>query len=193
MGDRLLRTFISVPVPESVLILQQRLKTLVPISSGKIKWVRQSQIHLTLKFLGHTPVEYIPKIQDLLTSCLDGIRPIELYIGGTGCFPRKERPRILWLGVNGEVPLLQNLVNKLDTELISFGFPVEEKEYLPHITLGRAKYPQKHTPDISKFLSAEVTEIPFKVEKIQFTSSELFPNGPVYTILNTQYFDDYSI
>jgi 2'-5' RNA ligase len=67
------------------------------------------------------------------------------------------------------------------------GYPKENKEYVPHLTLARIKYPQKNTPDISSFLNAEYEPIKLQTNKIHFMRSELFFKGSVYTILDTHY------
>jgi len=82
---------------------------------------------------------------------------------------------------------------KIQKILNPLGFPKNEKKYHPHITIARAKYPQKKTPDISTFLNTSFDPIPFPIKKVQFISSELFPNGPVYTILSTHFFGNNSV
>ncbi|MEE8335077.1 MAG: RNA 2',3'-cyclic phosphodiesterase [Candidatus Neomarinimicrobiota bacterium] len=186
MGERLLRTFVSIPLPADVLKVISRLKYLTE-SPGRIKWSRPGQIHLTLKYLGHTPPDSVPEILSVLERCLKNVNPFELKLKGTGCFPGLERPRILWLGVGGSLHILKSLVHNINSELESLGFPRELHNYHPHISLGRIKYPQKNTPDISRFIRAEIEPIPIKVIKFQFMSSELFSNGPVYTILGTRF------
>jgi 2'-5' RNA ligase len=94
----------------------------------------------------------------------------------------------MWVGLDGAIDKLNQLVTAVHDGLHPLGFPREEKKFHPHITMARAKYPQKKTPDISSFLNTTYDPIPFRIQKIQFISSELFPNGPVYTILGTHFF-----
>ena len=82
------------------------------------------------------------------------------------------------------------MFNEIQSSLESLGFYKDDKLFHPHITLGRSKYPQKRTPDIASFLAKSYDPIFFRVEKIQFLTSELFPNGPVYTILSTHFFEN---
>jgi len=156
--------------------------------SGKIRWVAKSNLHLTLRFLGPTPEESLDDINALLDQQLNARTPFKLQIAGTGCFPKPERPRILWLGIEGQVSELQAVVQRLNSGLERLGFPAEEREYHPHLTLARIKYPQKRTPEIKTFLNTTYELIPLLVDRLQFISSELFPNGPVYTILRTHFF-----
>jgi len=186
--SKLLRTFIAVPVPRQVLVVRDMLISTINPKSGKIRWVAKGNLHLTLRFLGPTPEESLDNINDLLTKELSTCDPLELQIAGTGCFPKPERPRILWLGIEGQVAELQGLVQRINSGLESLGFPPEEREYHPHLTLARIKYPQKRTPAIQNFLNTTYEPISLQVNRLQFISSELFPNGPVYTILGTHFF-----
>ena len=188
MDHRLIRTFIAIPVPESVFVLQGNLKNTIEKKTGKVRWVKRDQLHLTLKFVGDTPEESIDDVRDVMQKVANQMTPFKIFIQGVGCFPKIERPRVMWVGLDGAIDKLNQLVTAVHDGLHPLGFPREEKEFHPHITMARAKYPQKKTPDISSFLNTTYDPIPFRIEKIQFISSELFPNGPVYTILGTHFF-----
>ncbi|MBC8346696.1 MAG: RNA 2',3'-cyclic phosphodiesterase [Candidatus Marinimicrobia bacterium] len=193
MNHRLIRTFIAIPVPESVFNLQGNLKETILEKTGKVRWVRQDQLHLTIKFVGDTPDESIDEVRGVMQKVADQITPFDLSIQKTGCFPKIERPRVMWIGLEGALDQLNQLVEMVHNGLHPLGFPREEKNFHPHITLARAKYPQKNAPDISSFLNTSYDPIPFQIEKFQFISSELFPNGPVYTILSTHFFGNNSV
>ena len=188
MDHRLIRTFIAIPVPESVFVLQGNLKNTIEKKTGKVRWVKRDQLHLTLKFVGDTPEESIDDVRGVMQKVANQMTPFKIFIQGVGCFPKIERPRVMWVGLDGPIDKLNQLVTAVHDGLHPLGFPREEKEFHPHITMARAKYPQKKTPDISSFLNTTYDPIPFRIEKIQFISSELFPNGPVYTILGTHFF-----
>ena len=188
MDHRLIRTFIAIPVPESVFVLQGNLKNTIAKKTGKVRWVKRDQLHLTLKFVGDTPEESINDVRGVMQKVSNQMTPFKIFIQGVGCFPKIERPRVMWVGLDGAIDKLNQLVTAVHDGLDLLGFPRAEKEFHPHITMARAKYPQKKTPDISSFLNTTYDPIPFRIEKIQFISSELFPNGPVYTILGTHFF-----
>ena len=73
----------------------------------------------------------------------------------------------------------------IDKKMDKIGFPCLDKEFFPHITLARVKYPQKHTPDISMFLKSSYDPIDFNADRVQFLSSELLPSGTFYTLLGS--------
>ena len=187
MSDRLLRTFISVTLPKKIVSVSDMLKTTVIAKKENVKWVNAGNIHLTLKFLGHTPLEATNEINKVLEKVVVNYSGIELAISGTGCFPNIEKPRVLWLGIDGETNELQKFVTDLDKNLEKLGYPIEGSEYTPHITLARVKYPPKDIPEIKKFINTSYEPIKFNVNRIRFISSELFPNGPIYSILGTHF------
>ncbi|MBU0529305.1 RNA 2',3'-cyclic phosphodiesterase [bacterium] len=187
MIERLLRTFISVTLPKKIVPLSDMLKTTVNSQKDNVKWVNSGNIHLTLKFLGHTPLETADEINEILKNLVANHSGMELSISGTGCFPKIERPRVLWLGVEGDIEPLQEFVSDLNIKLEKLGFPLDENEYIPHITLARIKYPPKDTPDITNFINTSYDPIKFNINRIRFMSSELFPNGPIYSILGTYF------
>ena len=193
MDYKLIRTFIAVPVPEPLFNLREKLKATISEKTGKIRWLRKDQIHLTMKFLGDTTEDSINDVRHVMQKVADEFKPFNISIQKTGCFPKIERPRVMWIGVSGELDKLYQLVEKIQKKLNPLGFPKDEKKYHPHITIARAKYPQKKTPDISTFLNTSFDPIPFPIKKVQFISSELFPNGPVYTILGTHFFGNNSL
>ena len=103
----------------------------------------------------------------------------------TGCIPKKERPRTLFLGVEGRTNTLINLVQNIENEFEKIDIPKDQNDFIPHITLARIKYPQNHTPDIDLFLKSYYDPIDLSIDRVQFFSSELLPSGAIYTLLKT--------
>ena len=185
MSEKLIRTFLSIPVPLEVRSKKNMLYSTLEESPAKINWVKNVQLHLTIKFLSHTPESIIEKIINEVGSVTSTLRPFEIIIESTGCFPIKERPRVLWMGVNGNLDPLYDLFTKIDSALDLLGFPKEKQGYTPHITLARIKYPQKWTPNISTFLKSSYDPIDFPIDRVQYFSSELLPSGTVHTLLKS--------
>ncbi len=187
MSERLIRTFISVPVPQSVFAVRNSLKETVVTKGAKIKWIPNDNYHLTLKFIGDMPEDEVEKVNQVIKNTISQHSSMSMSISGTGCFPKKERPRIFWVGINGDLSPLQSMVTDLNDALDPMGYPKETKEFVPHLTIARVKYPQKHTPDITPYLDADYEPIPFEINKIHFMRSQLFFKGSVYTILDTHF------
>ena len=187
MAESLLRAFISVSIPREIVNIKKMLQSTIHSKGAKIKWVKNGNMHLSLKFIGHTPESSVEDLNKTLKSVTKEFSPISLSIIGPGCFPRPERVRTLWVGIAGEIDKLDDLVNAINGNLTQLGFPIQERKFIPHITLARIKYPQKHTPDVTQFLNTTFTELPMKISRINLMSSQLFSKGAVYTILGTHF------
>ena len=185
MPEKLIRTFIAIDTPETVTKVALSLQSSVKVNPKAVRWVRKENIHITLRYIGPTAPGEVDKINRLLSEIVGQNSDLSLNVSGTGCFPKKKRPRILWLGVDGEVAELKLLVEMINSEMVQLGYPQEERNYSPHISIGRIRYPQKVTPDVTDFLSAEYEPISWNIPKIIFYQSELLPSGAIYSILGT--------
>ena len=150
-----------------------------------IRWVKHNNLHITLHFLGYTPEKEIPQLQKMLSKIIKSQRVFDLTISKTGKFPDNDKPSVLYLGVEGNLKPLNELVNNIKKDISSIGYNKDLKDYIPHVTVGKINYPQKFNPDLSMFLNSSYDKIKFTVDKIQFVSSESLPDGVVYSILNT--------
>jgi 2'-5' RNA ligase len=99
--------------------------------------VHPEDYHVTLFFLGACKQEQLPYLQQQLTSVAGKQTPFTLKLEGIGVFGIPRRPRILWAGVDGEVPALKALQEKVVQALTPLGFQREDRLFRPHITLAR--------------------------------------------------------
>src|SRR5215208_2028699 len=136
-----IRTFVCIEVPETVkqriASLQQELRT----SPAQISWVKPSNIHLTLKFLGDVPASRVEAIHLAVKRAATSIQGFEIEVGGAGCFPAPRNPRVLWVGLTDLPESLKQLHGSLEAELLREGFPRESKRFSPHLTIGRVRAP----------------------------------------------------
>ena len=95
MADNLMRTFISIHVPNEVKSKKNMLYSTLENSPSNISWVKNEQLHLTLKFLGHTPEASFDNIKSEISKIASTVKPFKLVVDKTGCFPKKERPSLL--------------------------------------------------------------------------------------------------
>lgn len=94
--------------------------------------MRAETLHLTLAFLGSTPVDRL----DTLFACADSIQSdaFELTLDLPGYWRHN---RIGWLGASETPPPHLELVGALNTRLLEEGFPVDTRPHVPHVTLLR--------------------------------------------------------
>ncbi len=103
-----------------------------------VRWARPESIHLTLKFLGNVSKDAIPTIENGMRRAVEGINPFTVQMQGAGCFPSSKRPRVLWLGLQGELEPLITVQSRLEDSLEALGLDRETRRFRPHLTLGRA-------------------------------------------------------
>jgi len=184
-AERTIRAFLALDPPEEILReigrVQDRLRKLI---HGDLRWVRPEGIHLTLKFFGDVPENAVADISAVAGPAAAAVGPFELAIGGTGVFPDPSRPRVVWLGMNGEVAQLATFQQGLERALREIGFPPEERPFRPHLTLGRIKSPKGLT-GLTEALEKEKTYTAglFTASVLSLFQSELTPRGAVYTRL----------
>jgi 2'-5' RNA ligase len=185
MKNKLVRTFLSIPIINDIKSKKNMLYSTLEESKSTINWVRGSNLHLNVKFIGQTPETSIDKIIECVSRITSIIKPFSVEVSGTGCFPTSTRPKTLWLGVSGKVKSLIEMVKEIENKLFKIGFSKEKKEFIPHITVARISYPQKVAPDINIFLKSSYDVIDLEIDRVQFFSSELLPNGAIYSLLKT--------
>ena len=188
MSERLIRTFVSVSIPKEIVNIQSMLKSTVDPKGVKVRWVMNGKMHLTLKFLGNTTQGSIDNLNEALFNAVKSAKVINLSISGTGAFPVKGRPNVLWLGIKGDIDELKQLTVNINNSLEPLGFITEKRDFLPHVTIARIKSNQKKIPNISNYLNTTFTELPMKIVKISLMQSESFSKGTFYTILGTHFF-----
>jgi 2'-5' RNA ligase len=93
-----------------------------------------------------------------------------------------KKPRVLWVGLYGGG--LAELVERTETALSPLGFPPEEREFTPHLTIARFR----STRGWERLLAAikDARDQSFGVSRIAKATlyrSELRADGPVYTSL----------
>lgn len=183
------RTFIAIPLPDDLLDqlarVQQRLEREVPPRS--VRWVRAGGIHLTLKFLGDTPVDKLPQIKAALAAVARNAPPSTFTVEGLGCFPNLRRPRVIWVGVQEPTGRLAALQDAIEEVVAPFGYPPEGRGFTPHLTLGRVnrRVPPGDRALIGRAVSAvevgRLGEAP--ADRFILFRSVLKPTGAEYSVL----------
>lgn len=168
-----MRLFVAIPLPEAV---REKLSGLYQTMDG-VRWQSQSQLHITLKFLGETDRDQLPELIRGLKSIRDSA--FRMTISGFGTFPEKGRPKILWIGVAKPEPL-EELQQKVEQQCVEIGFEGEDRPFIPHITLARIKGTPRR--DVMSFINQHKTVKFSRVPVNEFVlyESKLQPDGAVH-------------
>ncbi|MDF1504287.1 RNA 2',3'-cyclic phosphodiesterase [Roseisolibacter sp. H3M3-2] len=177
-----LRLFVALNLPDAV--RAEVVEALGPlrgaIPPGVVSWVREPNLHLTLRFLGEVPAERAAALAGALDHTVaDAVAPT-LTLGGIGAFPTRERPRVLWVGVEMNVALAA-LYQKVDDLCDTLGFGRESRPYRPHLTVGRVRAGRRPPALDGAFLTTPRWSV--RVPTVDLMSSELAPGGARYRVL----------
>jgi 2'-5' RNA ligase len=110
-----------------------------PREYERVRWIEQEAMHLTLKFLGDTPVDRVPDIKAALERAASSTGKFSIRVGRTGCFPSFRDPRICWVGLSGELRRLEQLQGRVEGGLVALGYDREDRKFKPHVTVGRTR------------------------------------------------------
>jgi len=176
-----LRTFIAISVPCSG-ELRGVIRRLGEMGSA-VKPVSPEKLHITLKFLGDTPRDQLPEITAAVQESIAGIAGFEMQLAGLGAFPKKQRPSVVWAGVEQGEPLVE-IAARLEDLLETLDFERERRAFSPHLTLARVrrKPPGELFAMFDEHAGTRFGGVP--VDAVRLYQSELQPDGPRYTVLD---------
>jgi 2'-5' RNA ligase len=170
------RLFIAIDFPPPI---EERIGNICYGVTGA-RWVPAEQIHLTLRFLGDIDDPTYHQI----VNALDRVRcePFQLRLSGTGYFPPRGRPKVLWIGVE-EQPLLMHLHGEIEAALASVGVERERRKFHPHVTVARLRE-RVRPADVTPFLSATgaFSAGPVTISAFHLYSSQLRREGAIHRI-----------
>jgi RNA 2',3'-cyclic 3'-phosphodiesterase len=148
---------------------------------AQISWTRPSNIHLTLKFLGGVTASRLERVKDAVERAAKGVKPFEIEVNGTGCFPSPRSPRVLWVGITRVPEDLQSLYEKLEDQLSGVGFEREKRKFSPHLTIGRIRTPHNASRVADSLIATTFAPEQFHASEIIVMRSDLKPTGSIYT------------
>ena len=117
-----IRAFIAINPCEELVAkldaLQRKLDADLPPRA--VRWVLPQHIHLTLKFLGNVDAQQLAALREAFAQACAGMAPFELGAARVGCFPNRARPRVIWIGLDGDLNALRELQRRIDAATREF-------------------------------------------------------------------------
>jgi 2'-5' RNA ligase len=114
--------------------LVSKLKRTMRERDQEVRWSAPALWHVTVQFLG--PIETDSRLTDLLHSWSPNTENLKIKLHGLGAFPASDQARVLWIGVQASQGFL-DLQSDLGERLSAAGFPTDQRNYNPHLTLAR--------------------------------------------------------
>jgi len=189
-----IRAFVAIELPDNLKRgLGGVIDGLREKSRAPVKWVSASGIHLTLKFLGEIPALRVEEVKGALATACIGTPPVRLEIGSLGAFPSTAQPRVVWVGLGGDLDVLSKLAARIDLALAELGHARESRPFVPHLTIARVR------PEASRLARGELgaailaavlpERLQFSAETVSLMRSQLQPQGALYTRLSNTRFN----
>lgn len=179
-----MRLFVAIELPERVKEALAREASALSRKAPHARWVKPEGMHLTLAFLGEQPEENLAAIKQALVRVCARHSKLELEIKGGGGFGSSKHPRVMWVGVEGQLEKLSRLQEELSAELEPLGYVPEKRAFRPHLTLARAK--ELKGDEKLAWCAAQLGEFDagkLSVSGVELFQSHLSPKGARYTSL----------
>lgn len=125
------RLFVAVALTEEGRVRARTAQVAARDAGFTARWVEPIVAHLTLNFLGDTSSTRIDQLCGILRGVAAQHTPFSLRTGLLGAFPNPRHPRVLWLGLDGDLDLLSALHGAIDVALVLLGFPREGRAFRP--------------------------------------------------------------
>lgn len=170
----MIRLFIAITIPDHIKLYLRGMGKSIP----QAKEVVDSQLHLTMKFIGEVEGSLVLDIEERLADV--NFSSFSIGLKGVGIFPPRGNPRVVWAGVQEEGELT-NLRNDIERILAEIGIPRGKKKFTPHITLARLKKGSRS--NLQNFLmdNSLFATPSFTVTEFALYSSNLTSKGATHT------------
>lgn len=178
------RTFIAINMTDEIKEILIKIQSELKKANADVKWVGHEGMHITLKFLGNVMIGQLESVYQMVLEATSHFNQFSLSLTSIGAFPNLSSPKVVWVGVDKGKEECIELAKRIDDNLLRLGFPVEQKEFIPHLTLGRVKSPRDRK-ELSKLISKLKFESfgQMEVSSIEVMGSQLTPKGAIYTTM----------
>ena len=166
-----MRLFIAINFPDEVKSVITKIRDDIKASAFCGNFTVDANLHLTLVFLGECDRQQAGSVK----AVMDEIKFPEfaLMLEKVGYFKR-DGGNTWWIGLKDNKPL-SDLQADLSGRLQRRGFMLENRRYVPHVTIGReVKAP-------TDFIKPDVRQVSFNVTSIELMLSERINGKLVYT------------
>ncbi len=159
--------------------------------------LRRDNYHVTLAFLGDTPVGSVGSIGDCLDAAADEARAFEAGLGGPGAFPHVGEPRAVWFGLAAGAREAGSLADRVRRNLKAVGISFDGKPFRPHITTAYLRKGLRrdetraageafadYLKSRSGYGGSGAGSLSFAVREVLLIKGDLRPGGSAFTILS---------
>lgn len=180
----IVRVFFAVDLPAPMKeSLDKFISMLKKKSKSKgIRWTKLENLHITLQFLAEVHTEHLPHLIDEVRQQLgDKKTSLHLTLGALRLFPNPYRPRVIVMDVNPQEELA-HLSALIGQGIQSAQYPIEDRPFRAHLTLGRIKHTGLNLDFLSEVSLPVIEALP--IREVVLFRSEPQADGSRYTALD---------
>lgn len=176
-----MRTFIGFDFCNELKNELLNIQNILKANSDKGSWVNSSNFHMTLKFLGEIDDSKVDYIDNILKEIALKSSPISVNLKNLGYFNRKDNEyRVVWVGFGGDIEKLNLTYELLENKMRDIGFSKENRNFNPHITLGRRVQTKINFHNLKKIIEPKLGR-EYILDNLVLMKSEVIMNKRVYT------------
>jgi RNA 2',3'-cyclic 3'-phosphodiesterase len=178
-----LRTFVAVevgPLPGIVSLIEGLRKT-----GADLKFVEPENLHVTVKFIGPTPADAVPRIEAFVKDAVADVPPFDAPLEGVASFGPKKSPRVVHVPLKDEEGHLAKAAGRLEAALADADLAKKEsRAFKAHVTFARSRSPAGGRA-VADFVKAHEHAYAgtVRVDALRLMRSQLSPTGPTYSEL----------
>ncbi len=188
--EKLIRAFMALELDEEIKISLKKIEDHLKKLDLDVKWVNPHNVHLTLKFLGEIPPPKLTSVQEIFPSLFKNFSSFEIEMDRLGVFPKIVHPKIIWVGVSKNAQHIVDLANRIEEQLGYLAIEKENKQFSPHLTIGRLKSSKNQYRLIEEIRNFSISPpLKQRFQSVSLFKSTLTPQGPVYEILQKYEFE----
>lgn len=177
----MMRLFFAIPLPDQVKQILKVKATLMQNKFSSGSWIKSSNYHITLSFLGNTDSHLLPQLTELASSLTSTFTQQSLELQDMDAFPSRRNVKTLICTLSKE-DWLERLALELRSGLFAFGIKADNRFY-PHVTLARFREPVKQHYNFPWDQYVVNTKMMF--EHFELVESVLKPTGAQYNTVAT--------
>lgn len=147
MLDSLNRCTIGIRIPTEVQAAVVEAQNTIRRRAGGdlVRWTPGTELMLSLASLGEISVQQVAQVQLGIRPVFSKYNQFDLILEGVGGHPSTLQPRMVWIGLNGDVPILEQMGTELDRILSTILGNQEGKSSRNHLPIGRLKQESEQT------------------------------------------------
>jgi 2'-5' RNA ligase len=181
-----IRSFLAFELPLEIKKIISHVSQEMKGTLRNVRWVRTENIHITMVFMGNVPADDIESLGQPVGEVCGKYGTLDIALTGAGFFGSRRNPRVLWIGLKGDIERMSLFRDDLQATLRPYGINKEKRRFSPHLTLGRFRWKSGEEKQLDEILSQyEDLKGPVcSLNELVLFKSDLTPKGALYTRLN---------